>query len=145
MKYFTKLPIVLLVAFAFVGCEKQEYFKSEGEVKKELAYSWKQVLMSRDTTLFSSYQMWTFKDDKLTIVVKRSADNAPIDTLEGNYSVNTTLTKVYINTSNFPNDAAWYWLNAEWNVVYLDSKGLVVASEDPSAGGINEREFTRID
>jgi len=145
MKYFTKLPIVLLIVVAFAGCEKQEYFKSESEVKKELAYSWKQVLMSRDTTKFPNYMMWTFKDDKLTIVTKRSSDNAPLDTINGNYSVRTTMTKVYITTSNFPDDGNTYWLNAEWNVVFLDSKGLVVASEDPHAGGINEREFTRMD
>ncbi len=145
MKYFTKLPILFLIVIAFAGCEKQEYFKSKSAVKKELAYSWKQVLMSRDTTRFPSYQMWTFKDDVLTIVIKKASNDLPIDTLSGNYSINTTMTKVFINTSNFPDNAAWYFLNAEWNVVSLDDKGLVIASEDPSAGGINEREFTRID
>jgi hypothetical protein len=101
--------------------------------------------MSRDTNLFSSYHVWTFKDDALTIVLKKASNDAIIDTLLGNYSINTTLTKVFINTSNFPDNVAWYWLNAEWNVVFLDGEGLVIASEDPSAGGINEREFTRID
>ncbi len=145
MKYFTKLPIIFLIAVGLVSCEKQEYFKSESQVKKELAYSWKQVLMSRDTTLFPSYHKWTFKDDVLTIIIKKVSNDLAIDTLIGSYSINTTLTKVFINTSNFPDDPSWYWLNAEWNVVYLDGKGLVIASEDPSAGGINEREFTRID
>lgn len=145
MKYFTKLPIVLLIAVALVSCEKQEYFKSESQIKKELAYSWKQVLMSKDTALFPSYQIWTFKEDVLTIIRKKVSNEVTIDTLTGNYSINTTMTKVYINTTNFPDDPAWYWLNAEWNVVFLDSKGLVIASEDPKAGGINEREFSRMD
>ncbi len=145
MKYFTKLPVVLLIAIALFSCEKQEYFKSESQIKKELGYSWKQVLMSNDTTLFYSYHMWTFNDDVLTIVLKRASDDAPLDTIVGNYSINTTMTRVFINTSNFPDNVAWYWLNAEWNVVYLDNVGLVIASEDPTGGGINEREFTRMD
>lgn len=145
MKYFTKLPIVLLIAVALASCEKQEYFKSESQVKKDLNFSWKQVLMSQDTNRFPNYQIWTFNDDVLTIIRKKVTNNATIDTLTGNYSVNTTMTKVYINTANFPDNPAWYWLNAEWNVVLLDSKGLVIASEDPKAGGINEREFSRMD
>ena len=145
MKYFTKLPFVLLLVVALAGCEKQEYFKSGSQVKKDLNYSWKEILMSHDTIKYPSYMVWTFNDDVLTIIRKKVSNDVTIDTLTGKYSVNTTMTKVYINTANFPDDAAWYWLNAEWNVVSLDSKGLVIASEDPNAGGINEREFTRMD
>jgi hypothetical protein len=145
MKYPFKLILVMLTAVALIGCEKQEYLKSESEIKKELAYSWKQILMSKDTNVFPNYQMWTFKDDQLTIVIKKASDNTPLDTMVGTYTVNTTLTKVFINTADFPGNDAFYWLNAEWTVVGLDSKGLVVASEDPHAGGINEREFVRMD
>lgn len=145
MKYFINLALALFAVASLSSCEKQEYLKSESEIKDELGYSWKQILMSKDTNLFPSYQMWTFKDDQLTIITKNATTNMPTDTLVGNYSVNTTLTKVFVTTSNFPDNAAWYWLNAEWTVVGLDSKGLVIASEDPHAGGINEREFLRVD
>ena len=97
MKYFTKLPFVLLLVVALAGCEKQEYFKSASQVKKDLGYSWKQVLMSRDTNLFSTYQVWSFNDDVLTIIRKKVSNDATLDTLIGKYSVNTTMTKVYIN------------------------------------------------
>jgi hypothetical protein len=95
------------------------------------------------------YMVWKFKDDSLTItrtcdsLVNLSAN--PLSVYHGTYKINTTLTKVFFKTSSFPDDAASYWLNADWTVVFLDSKGLVIASEDPRAGGINEREFTRRD
>ena len=143
MKSLSKLFLLLMAAGFLASCEKQEYFKSESDVKKDLGYAWKQVLMSHDTTIIPNYHMWIFKDDVLTIVLKKSSDDTPIDTLIGNYTVHTTLTKVFITTTNFPDNEAWYWLNTEWTDVYLNNKGLVVASEDPRAGGINELEFTR--
>jgi hypothetical protein len=145
MNSLSKLLLFLVAAGFLSGCEKQEYFKSESEVKKEISFSWKQVMMSHDTNLVYSYYMWTFKDDKMTIVRKKFVDDASIDTLSGTFKINTTLSKVFVTTSNFPANAGWNWMNAEWTVVALDNKILVVASEDPDQGGINELEFTRID
>jgi len=145
MKSVSRLLLLLFAAGFLASCEKQEYFKSESDVKKELSYSWHQVLMSHDTTIIPYYHMWSFKGDVLTIIIKKASDDTPVDTLIGNFSVRTTLTKVFLTTSNFPESDAWYWLNTEWTDVFLDNKGLVVASEDPKAGGINELEFTRID
>jgi len=143
MKSVSKLILLLFAAGFLASCEKQEYFKSESDIKKELGYSWKQVLMSHDTTLIQYYHMWTFKDDQLTIVLKRASDDSPFDTLTGNYSVRTTLTKVFLTTYNFPESDAWYWLNTEWTDVALDNRGLVVAAEDPRARGVKTLEFTR--
>jgi len=148
MKYSISLFAIVLAAIAFTGCEKQEYLKSESEIKKELSYSWREILMVKKYPS-TRYMIWTFKDDSLVIELTCdsliSSSAAPMDVFRGKYSINTTLTKVFINTSSFPNDAAWYWLNAEWTVVFLDNSGLVIASEDPQAGGINEREFVRTD
>ena len=145
MKSLSKLLLWLFAAGLMASCEKQEYFKSESDVKKELGHSWNQVLMSHDTIAIPYYHMWTFKDDVLTIVLKRSSNNIPFDTIIGNYSVRTSLTKVFVTTYNFPDNEAWYWLNCEWTDVSLDNKGLVVAAEDPRAGGVKIMEFTRID
>ena len=144
MKSLLKLLLFLVTSSFLTSCEKQEYFKSESDVKKELSYAWTQVLMSHDTTLIPNYHMWVFKDDVLTIIIKKASNGASIDTLTGNYSVRTSLTKVFITTYNFPENPAWYWLNTEWTDVFLNNRGLVVASEDPQAGGINELEFTRM-
>ena len=148
MKYFNKLPIVILIAVVFASCEKQEYFKSESSVRKELAYSWKQVVMTRKY-YSTTYEVWRFHDDSLTITFTSDSltDNnlPPVHTFSGTYSVRTTMTKVFVTVSDFPNDEGSYYFNSEWTVVSLDSKILVMASEDPHAGGINEREFTRID
>lgn len=143
MKSVSKLLLLLFVAGFLASCEKQEYFKSESDIKKELGYLWKQVLMSHNTNLVPNYYTWTFKDDKLTMIIINAADDAPVDTIIGNYSVRTTLTKVFLTTYNFPDDQYWYWMNTEWTDVALDNKGLVVAAEDPRAGGVKTLEFTR--
>ena len=143
MKSFSKLFLFIIAAGSLAGCEKQEYFKSESDIKKELSYSWSQILMSHDTIEMPYYHMWTFKDDKLTIILKKASNDAPMDTLYGNFSVRTTLTRVFLTTSNFPEVEAWYWLNTEWTDVALDNKGLVIAGEDPHAGGLKILEFTR--
>jgi len=145
MKSMSKLLFLFLAAGLMASCEKQEYFKSESDVKKELGYSWNQILMSQDTNVIPYYHMWIFKDDVLTIVLKRASDDTPFDTLIGNYSVRTSLTKVFVTTYNFPENDAWYWLNCEWTDVSLDNRGLVVAAEDPRAGGVKIMEFSRID
>ncbi len=147
MKYLKSLAALALIAVVFWGCEKQEYFKSESEIKKELAYSWKQVLMTKK--YYSTvYEVWQFHDDSLLISFTSDSlteNNIQPRVERGTYTVNTTMTKVFINISNFPDDVGSYYFNSEWTVVTLDNKILVVASEDPHAGGINEREFVRID
>ena len=145
MKSLSKLLLLFIAAGFFAGCEEQEYFKSESDVKKELGHSWNQILMSQDTMLMPYYHVWNFKDDVLTIILKKASDDSAFDTLTGNYSIRTSLTKVFITTSNFPENEAWYWLNTEWTDVALDNRGLVVAAEDPRAGGIKILEFSRID
>jgi hypothetical protein len=145
MKSLSKLLLFLFAAGLLASCEKQEYFQSESDVKKELNHSWNQVRMSHNPALIPNYYVWIFNGDSLTMIIKNSSDDAVIDTLVGSYSVRTTLTRVFVTTSNFPDNDSWYWLNTEWTDVSLSGKGLVVAAEDPRAGGIKELEFTRND
>ncbi len=148
MKYFTKLLLLLIPAGIFIGCEKQEYFKSESEIKKQLGYSWKQVVMTKKGYQ-TQYEVWKFHDDSLTIDFTCDSllqkNLAPARIVRGTYTVHTTMTKVYVRVSNFRDDVGSYYFNSEWTVVNLDDKILVCASEDPHAGGVQEREFTRLD
>ena len=145
MKYITRLPLIILLSVFFASCEEQEYFKSESEIKKQLSYSWKQILMTSDTNDAPLYEVWSFKDDQLIFRRYKVTNNKMVDSLAGNFSVNTTLTKVFLTTSGFPDDNAWHQLNAEWTVVFLNNKALSMASEDSYGGGVIQREFTRID
>src|SRR4051812_14528431 len=104
MKSLSTLLLLLFAAGLLASCEKQEYFQSESDVKKELNHSWNQVRMSHNPSLIPNYYVWIFNADNLTMIIKNSADDATIDTLVGSYSVRTTLTRVFITTYNFPDN-----------------------------------------
>jgi hypothetical protein len=147
MKYFIKLLFLGCAALPFSGCEEQEYFKSESEIKKELAYSWKQVLMVRKY-YNTQYEVWRFKEDSVTITFTSDSLaelNQFVRVVGGTYSIHTTMTKVFVTLSNFPDDEGSYYFNSEWTTVLLNDKVLVMACEDPHAGGVLQRDFTRLD
>jgi len=138
MKSFKYAALLLLFSIVFMSCEKQEYFKSESSIKKELQHQWLRSVISNSD---SRNEIWEFKDGKLIIT---GSTNSTIP-LEGEFSVKTTLSKVFITTKNFPTTAADSYDGAKWQVTYLHSGILTMAAEDPTGGGLIQREFTRQD
>jgi hypothetical protein len=137
MKTFKPIALLLLFSLLFIGCEKQEYFKSESTIKKELQnYKWHRVQISIND---SPVEVWEFHDGKITITGGTGASA----TLEGEYSVSTTLTKVFISTKNFPLQDADIYDGAKWTVVKLDGEVLIIAADSPAGGGLIQREFTK--
>ena len=135
MKSFKLITLLLLLSAFFAGCEKQEYFKSESGIKSQLDHKWHRVQISHYD---SPTEVWDFHDGKLTI----TGSNAFATPIEGDFSVKTTVTRVFVTTKNFQNGAQYY-NNAKWTVISLDNDILVIAADDPVSGGLLEREFTR--
>jgi hypothetical protein len=135
MKYLKIIVSLLLPTIFLIGCEKQEYFKSEDTIQSELQHTWHRVQISHND---SPSEYWIFKDGKVSI-----ANDTLSAGLEGEYSVKTTLTKVFITTKNFHSAAATYYDGCKWQVIKLDGSVLCIAGEDPNTGALMQREFTR--
>ena len=136
MKSYKFFVLLFLLSAFFTGCEKQEYFKSESGIRNQLRHKWHRVQISH--TEDSPIEFWDFHDNKLTITGSNNASAS----IEGEFSVRTTLTRVFITTKNFQNGPQSY-NNAKWTVISLDSEILVIAADDPVNGSLIEREFTR--
>jgi hypothetical protein len=135
MKLLKSVCTLLLISMVFFSCEKQEYFKSESTIKSEIGHTWHRIQISH---LQSDKEYWTFSDGKLTIV-----DSVNHTLLQGEYSVNTTVTKVFVTTSNFTTGGAADYDGNKWQVIQLDGSVLQIAGDSPSSGGLIQREFTR--
>jgi hypothetical protein len=134
MKLLRSISPLLLVSSVLFSCEKQEYFKSESEVKSEIGHTWHRIQISHTQ---SDKEFWTFSDGKITIV-----DSVNNIYLQGEYSVNTTVTKVFVTTKNFKPTGGDYDGN-KWQVIQLDGSVLQLAGDSPSNGALIQREFTR--
>ena len=136
MKVFKiSLPLFML-SILMTGCEKQEYFKSESGVQSEIQHTWHRVQISH---LDAPNEYWDFSGGKVKIYLLNDP-NAAVS--EGSYSVNTTLTKVFVTTHDFSNQGAVYE-DMEWQVIQLDNSVLQIAGEDSKTGSLIQREFTR--
>ena len=135
-----KLSLALfLIAIVTNSCDqKQEYFKSESEIKKELQHSWKMIQIASTDP---ANRVWKFHDGTLEIYQDDQLIN------NGTYSVKTTWNRVYITTEGLAEnttpgvcDNQW---NAKWTVITLDDGVLVMVNK--RCGGLLDREFERLD
>jgi hypothetical protein len=131
-----KISLPLLMLGVLMGCEKQEYFKSEKTIQSEIQHTWHRVQISH---LDAPNEYWDFKDGKVRMYLLNDTVAAGV---EGNYSVNTTMTKVFVTTKEFTTSNVTYE-NMEWQVIQLDASVLQIAGEDATTGSLIQREFTR--
>jgi hypothetical protein len=129
------LPL-FMVCIMLNGCEKQEYFKSSKGVQSEIQHTWHRVQISH---LDAPNEYWDFSGGKIKIYLLNDPAAA---VSEGSYSVNTTLTKVFVTTRDFSNQGVTYE-DMEWQVIQLDNSVLQIAGEDAKSGSLIQREFTR--
>jgi hypothetical protein len=132
LKHIYLLVLLVIPTIILIGCEKQEYFKSESTIQNEIQHVWHRVQISQ---MDSPNEYWEFKEGKINI----NNDT----TVVGDYSVKTTLTKVFVTTRNFGTEVARHYDGAKWQVIKLDSRVLIIAGEDPNSGALMQREFTR--
>ena len=124
--------LLAVIVLAITGCQKEELLMSEDKIESQLENTWQRVEMTQ-----TSYDIqWKFSDGKLYLYKK------DVLLAEGNYSVNTSVTKVKIDVSGFP-EPGYDYMNGNWQVVQLDDEVLVIAQK--YHGGTYQQEFTRID
>jgi hypothetical protein len=141
MKFFFKYAFPLLLAgVLFIGCEKQEYFKSKKGVEKQLQGNWNRVRLGKDAP---QEEIWNFNDGTLIISGSGAKSINVTDTI-GNYSIKTTLLKVFITTENLPapcSSGIYCLVNNKWQVILLNDQVLDIATD--GCNGVIEREFTK--
>jgi hypothetical protein len=132
IRQLTALVLVLCIA-ALYSCSKEEYFKSESGIKKQLQGSWNLIPIPRT----NPDQNWAFDDnDKMT----RSELGV---NYVGDFKVSTSLTKAEIKLENFLVVSGAFDYNGTWQIVQLDDDFLIIANDREGTSGIKELEFTK--
>lgn len=62
------------------------------------------------------------------------------DTMVGNYSISTTLTKAFLTITDLNPDNELY--NAKWEIIELDRGLLFIATDHNGTSGLKQKEFT---
>ena len=135
--------LILLVFILFYSCLKQEYFKSEKEVKKDLQGTWKLIAIPKYNVNGPSktehIETWTFNDTYVTIV-----NNGQTGT--STYSVNTTISKAEIKLDGINPEfvlPARPRNNGTWQIVKLDKSILSISSDRDGTSGLIQLEFQK--
>src|SRR5690242_17912864 len=126
-----KIGLLFAVILLATACQKEEFLMSEDKIDSQLQNTWDRVEM---TTTSTAEINWKFNEGKLYLSNRENL------LAEGTYSVETSMTKVKINISGFP-DPGYEYMNGKWQVITLDDDILVIAEKDH--GGTLQMEFTR--
>ncbi|MFZ7145129.1 MAG: hypothetical protein ACO1G6_07275 [Bacteroidota bacterium] len=132
IRHFSGL-IVVLRFVALFSCSKEEYFKSESGIKKQLEGSWSLIPIPRT----NPDQNWAF-DTNDKMIRSESGVN-----YTGDFKVSTSLTKAEIKLENFLVVSGSFDYNGTWEIVQLDDDFLIIANDREGTSGIKELEFTK--
>ncbi len=135
--------LIFLVFILFYSCLKQEYFKSEKEVKKDLQGTWKLIAIPKynvnGNLITEHIETWTFNDTYVTIV-----NNG--QTATSTYSVNTTISKAEIKLDGISPEFVYPARsrnNGTWQIVKLDNSILSISSDRDGTSGLVQLEFQK--
>ena len=126
MKTLRHLPVLIMTLcfVALFSCSKEEYFKSESGIKKQLQGSWSLIPIPRT----NPDQNWAFNSSaKMT----RSEN------------VHTTISKAEIKIENLLVVSGQFDYNGTWQIVQLDDDFLIIANDRDGTSGIKQLEFTK--
>ena len=135
MKTLRHLPVLIMTLcfVALFSCSKEEYFKSESGIKKQLQGSWSLIPIPRT----NPDQNWAFNNSsKMT----RSENNVDYT---GDFSVHTTISKAEIKIENLLVVSGQFDYNGTWQIVQLDDDFLIIANDRDGTSGIKQLEFTK--
>ncbi len=150
MKPLLSISVIFLISVVcFLSCQKEEYLKSEKEIKKELAGTWTLIPIPRydsivnpdlTKTAVEHFETWSFNDTKVTIV-----NNG--QTSSSTYSVSTGLSKAEFKldgvTPVFVPPARVREINGTWQIIQLDDDVLIIANDQDGSSWLTELEFKR--
>src|SRR5436853_5718117 len=92
MKIFAILFAV--VGVALYSCESNRWFQSEDSLNAKIQTNWDKIRINPH----SPFEHWNFSEGKVTRI-RVTGQDSTID--HGNYSIHTTLSKAYLNISDF--------------------------------------------
>jgi hypothetical protein len=148
MKSLLSILIPALLFILSESCDKQEYLKSESEIKKDLNGTWKLIPIPRYDSIYVNsakiriehVETWNFNDTKVTIV-----NNGLTST--STYSVNTSFSKAEFKLDNVTPDfvppARVREINGNWRIIKVDGDLLIIANDQDGTSGLTELEFNR--
>lgn len=125
------LAVLFPAILASWSCEKNEMFKSESKIKKQLVGSWNLIPIPRT----NPNEVWTFDNSGNAYLFREPAEH---DT--GTYEIKTTLTKVELKIKDLEHFTDFA---TTWQVVLLDDEILVMANDHLGATGIKELDFQK--
>ncbi len=112
-----KFGIVAIMIFTLSSCEKQKQEKIE--------QSWKLVKVSKIHEV-TYHEVWDFEGGVVTMI-QHSVDTTGVDTVcTGNYDIEKTLTRTYINTSQMTNTL----YNGKWRVLEVNNDIMILHKHD---------------
>jgi hypothetical protein len=137
-----------IVALAMIySCGKEQYFKSESSVKKNLKGTWDLIPIPKYMTVDTgggSYQKerfenWVFDDNTVTI----TNNNGSGETGNSTYSVHTSWTKAFVTVDGVPQPLTAEHYNGEWQIVRLDNEIMAIANDHDGSTGLTQLEFKK--
>ena len=123
--------IVLVAVSGFLSsCESNRWFQSEDKLRAKIQTTWSMIRIPSNAPI----EEWMFKEGKVYRMY-----GTPFDTITGNYSVSTTLTKAFLTITDLSPDNEQF--NAEWEIIELDKGLLFIATDHGGATGLRKKEF----
>lgn len=149
MKFRSSLLIILLLATcSFYSCKKQEYFKSEKTIKKELQGTWTLIAIPKYIVVKDSagniiqstehIEKWTFNDTRVSIDIIHSGESGSSE-----YTVHTSWTKAEVKLEGVTSPLVGSHYNGTWQIVTLDDQILSIANDHDGATGLTQLEFKK--
>lgn len=145
MKRIFPIVIIVLTSIFINSCGKQEYFKSESGIKKQLQGTWRLIPIpkydyNQDGSKYEHQETWTFSESQVSILNNNQSGVS-------NYTVHTTIAKAEVKIENvqpiFTHPARLRINTGTWQIVRLDDKFLIIANDQDGATGLTELEFEK--
>lgn len=129
---FFATTFIVVCAVVLSSCESNRWFQSEDSLNAKIQNTWKKIKINPS----SASEVWTFSEGKV-FRLKTTATDTAQDV--GNYSISTSLSKAYVNITDFT--LVMDELNAKWEILELDGGVLFIATDHDGTTGVKQLEF----